>query len=57
MPDQDHSRACRHVPVIGDVQQQFVEHVVLNPAVKHGNQRLKINALGILHKEFHVDVL
>jgi hypothetical protein len=57
MPDQDHPRSCVHVPVIGHVQQQLLENPTLNPVVKHGNERIKINLLGILRKEFDIYVL
>ena len=36
MPDQNHAGAARHVPVIGDVEQQLVEDAALNPAWKIG---------------------
>jgi hypothetical protein len=55
--DQDHSRACRHVTVIGNVEQKFFARALLNPTMKYANHRLKIELLRVLKHQLGVDVL
>src|SRR5712691_6381165 len=61
MADQHDSRALRHVPVIGDVQQQFSRYfskaLALNPTVKHRDQGLQVALFDLVDQQFHVDVL
>ena len=45
MTDQNHARSGMNVPVIRNVQQQFFQTLLLNPAVKHRNQRLEVHFL------------
>jgi hypothetical protein len=43
--------------VISYVQQQLLADLPLNPAMKHRDQRIEINALLVSHEKFHIDVL
>jgi hypothetical protein len=45
------------MPVIGDIEQQFLANLTLNPSVKHRNQWLEVDSVGVLEEKLHVDVL
>ena len=55
--NQDDSRPCGNVGVIGNVDQQLIAVLTFNPTVKDRDQRLEIGILGILYEEFHIHVL
>src|SRR6266567_1911551 len=55
--DEHNARAAVDVAVIGDVEQQFVADLALNPAMKDWDQRIKVDALRILQQKLHVNVL
>jgi hypothetical protein len=43
--DQDHARSVMHVPVVGDVDHELVEHAIFDPAVKHRDEALELDIL------------
>jgi hypothetical protein len=56
--DQDDSRPCGNVGVIGNIDQQpVIRGLIFNPTMKYRDQRLEAGLVAILDEEFHVDVL
>jgi len=46
-----------HMPIVSDIQQQFLGYLGLNPAMKDGNDLIEIQFLSIRQQELHINML
>ena len=46
-----------YVAVIGDVQQQLIEYLVLNPAVEYGDYGIQVEVLGPFQDQLYIYML
>jgi hypothetical protein len=45
------------MPIIRDVQQEFIAGLILDPTMKDWNQSLQVNLFRVLNQQFYVHVL
>jgi hypothetical protein len=54
MGDQHHSRTIRDMAIIGDVNQEFIKHLGLDPAVKDRDKLVQVHLGGCCEEDFEI---